>query len=63
MEFVNRWEREHEGFQPVLGSPDEQLLVRMQKLGYISLAAAPNGNLYYSQEDLEKAKMWEEKLK
>lgn len=63
MEFVEQYLKEHPNQKRVLDADKETqaLLLWAQKKRYITLSKAPSGALCFTEEDLEKAKMWREK--
>lgn len=63
MRFLKQHLKEHPNLSRVLeASKDVQdVLIWAQGKGYVLLPKAPNGELLYSKEDLDKAFMWREK--
>lgn len=61
MFYRKRFEKENPHLTAVSGSPYEPLLLWAFKEGYCLLVQAPTKEYYYSQEELDKAKMWAEK--
>lgn len=63
MEFVEQYLKEHPNQKRVLDADrgTQELLLWAQKKRYITLSKAPSGALCFTEEDLEKAKMWREK--
>ena len=63
MEYVRQYLKENPKQSLVSeAAPEAQsLLLWAQKKRYITLSKAPNGALCFTEEDLEKAKMWREK--
>lgn len=62
MMFEERFRKDFPDLLPVENDKNEEVLRWAAEHRYVTLTAAPNGALYYSKEDLEKALMWREKI-
>lgn len=61
MEFVERFLKER-SCALVSESEDKEVLLWAHNNGYVILNQAPNGALVFTKEQLERAKMWMEKV-
>lgn len=60
---IYRWLRENPGMNPLVEADEEtrELLIAAAKRKYIRFVEAPAGELCYTMEDVEQARMWKEK--